>query len=104
MYGKNLGEIVASGRSDGATPPVLSKAYNIASTARAAKGSFSMTLVDGIAPTDCTTFAISESKGNIATVNEGGADTATVKQIRIQLNDGTDADTGYQFFCVRTKP
>jgi hypothetical protein len=98
-----LGEVVAAGICNAATPPVLTGGYGVLSVARSAKGSFTATLFNECDPGCCVVDCIPMSAGTIATVNESGADTDSVKNFRITDAAGAAADVQFSFKVTRTR-
>jgi hypothetical protein len=98
-----LGEVVAAGFCNAATPPVLTAGYGVLSVARSAKGVFTATLFNECDPACCVVDATSVNAGDIATTNPGGADTDSVKGINVVDAAGAAVDTGFFFKVTRTK-
>jgi hypothetical protein len=101
--GNEIGETVAAGFCDGATPPVLSDSFGVLSLARSAKGRFTATLFNQIDPGCCVVECNAVSAGNIATANEGGIDTDSLKHFAVTDAAGADADGGFYFTVKRTR-
>jgi hypothetical protein len=100
--GNQIGDIIAAGFCDAATPPVITAGFGVVSAARSAKGIFTVTLFNQIDPRCCAIDADAVAVDTDVAVNVGAADTADVKNFRV-TTAGADADVGFFFKVTRTK-
>lgn len=101
--GNEIGDVVAAGFCDGATPPVLSDSFGVTSLTRTAKGRFTAVLFNQIAASCCIVKANGVSAGVIVTANEGGIDTSSDKHFAVTDAAGADLDSGFYFSVERTR-
>lgn len=102
--GNEIGEIVAAGFCNGANPPVMTASFGVITPmVRTAKGRFTATLFNQIAPGCCMVKCNGVSAGTIVTANEGGTDTSADKHFAVTDAAGADADAGFFFSVERTR-